>query len=152
LSSPAFDLVRAGQEHGAAWCRLQHALWPDATPEEHQAGIARQLTAAASHVAFLALGEDGSALALAEAALRQDPVNGCGEPPVAFLEGLYVIPAVRRLGLARRLLQAVEAWARSHACSELGSDVEQSNSPSQVAHLGLGFEETERVVFYHKRL
>ena len=46
----------------------------------------------------------------------------------------------------------MEEWARSLGCTELASDVELHNSPSQSMHLAIGFEETERVVYYRKPL
>ena len=61
---------------------------------------------------FIATAADGMPLGLAEVALRTDYVNGTDSSPVAFLEGLYVVPAVRRQGVARGLLQAVAGRLR----------------------------------------
>ena len=84
--------------------------------------------------------------------MRRDYVNGCATSPVGFLEGLYVDPARRRRGIARKLCRAVEDWAASLGCSEFASDVYLGNENSQRAHEALGFEETERVVYYRKQL
>jgi RimJ/RimL family protein N-acetyltransferase len=46
----------------------------------------------------------------------------------------------------------VEDWAIGLGCAEFISDVELYNKASQQAHEALGFEETERVVYYRKRL
>ena len=89
---------------------------------------------------------------LAEAAIRTDYVNGATSSPVAFVEGLYVRPAARRRGLAKALVKAVEHWARERGCSELASDAPLDNLRSHAMHRGLGFEETERVVFFRKLL
>ena len=84
--------------------------------------------------------------------MRPDYVNGCTASPVGFLEGLYVDPEFRHRGIARKLCRAVEDWAASLGCSEFASDVHLHNEASQKAHEALGFEETERVVYYRKSL
>lgn len=90
--------------------------------------------------------------AFAEAALRRDHVNGCETTPVAFLEGIFVRAEHRGRGLGSRLLRAVRCWARETGCSELGSDADLANVTSHAFHAALGFEETERVVFFRIRL
>jgi aminoglycoside 6'-N-acetyltransferase I len=79
-------------------------------------------------------------------------VNGCRTSPVGFLEGLFVVPAFRRRGVARNLCRHAEDWAASLGCSEFASDIVLGNETSQRAHEALGFEETERVVYYRKLL
>jgi aminoglycoside 6'-N-acetyltransferase I len=58
----------------------------------------------------------------------------------------------RRRGVARALTQAAEAWTRTKGCSELASDALLDNEVSHRMHNALGFEETERVVYFHKAL
>jgi len=96
--------------------------------------------------------EGSRAVGLAEAALRRDYVNGAESSPVAFLEGLYVTPAERGKGIARSLVQEVMRWARERGCTELASDALLDNTASHAVHRALGFEETERVVFFRRRL
>ena len=62
---------------------------------------------ARSHYVRLAVATDGSVLGLVEASKRVDYVNGTRSSPVAFLEGLYVVPNVRRHGVARTLVESV---------------------------------------------
>lgn len=57
-------------------------------------------------------------------------MNGTDSSPVAFLEGLYVAPAGRRQGIAALLV----------------------DTASHAMHLALGFEETERGVYFRKPL
>ena len=103
-------------------------------------------------IAFIARDEHAAAIGFAEASLRRDYVNGCSTSPVGFLEGLFVVPAFRRRGVARNLCRHAEDWAASLGCSEFASDVVLGNETSQRAHEALGFEETERVVYYRKLL
>lgn len=85
--------------------------------------------------------------------LSQRPfANGCDTSPVAFLEGIWVQEAYRHQGVGRRLVQAAETWARQRGLKELGSDADIANTLSHRAHEGWGFEETERVVYFRKRL
>ncbi|WP_052513827.1 aminoglycoside 6'-N-acetyltransferase [Bosea sp. LC85] len=133
------------------WVRLRLALWPDSTAQEHR-DEAVGILESPSDTAFIARNDAGAAIGLAEAALRHDYVNGCETSPVGFLEGIHVEPGWRRHGVARALCAAVETWAKRHGCVELASDTDLSNAVSQQTHDALGFEETERVVFYRKLL
>ena len=134
------------------WVRLRRALWPHASEQELSLEAAAILDRPDDQIAFIARGENAAVIAFAEAALRRDYVNGCATSPVGFLEGLYVDPAFWRRGIARKLCGAVEDWAASQGCSEFASDVHLHNEESQKAHEALGFEETERVVYYRKLL
>jgi aminoglycoside 6'-N-acetyltransferase I len=134
------------------WVRLRQALWPDETAEEHRRCAVFLLNRTKDAIVYLARDEDGSVVAFAEATLRQDYVNGCSTSPVGFLEGLYVEAPHRGRGLAQLLCEALEDWATGLRCTEFASDVLLHNAAAQRVHEALGFAETERVVFYAKRL
>ena len=144
-------VVRAGPAHLEGVVRLRAALWPEDAVEVHRVEVARKLADGARFAGFIALDPDGET-GFAECSIRHDHVNGCGVSPVAFLEGLYVDPAHRRRGAARALCAAAAAWGAAAGCSELGSDADLANTASQALHRALGFDETERVVFFRKRL
>lgn len=101
--------------------------------------------------AVIAVSSEGQAFGFAEATVRRDYVNGCHTTPVLFLEGIYVIPSARRQGIAKALCASVEQWGRSHACTEFASDALIDNVDARALHRALGFDETERVVFFRKR-
>jgi aminoglycoside 6'-N-acetyltransferase I len=132
------------------WAGLRCLLWPELGIDESRAE-ARELLSRRS-VAYLARTPGAGAVGFAEATVRVDYVNGCTTSPVAFLEGIYVIPQFRRRGVARLLTEAVEEWAARMGCSELASDAEIDNVTSRCMHAALGFEETERVVCFRKNL
>ncbi|HWN46542.1 MAG TPA: aminoglycoside 6'-N-acetyltransferase, partial [Steroidobacteraceae bacterium] len=87
-----------------------------------------------------------------EGSIRSDYVNGTETSPVGFVEGVYVAPPMRRQGVARRLYDAIGDWAKARGCRELASDALLDNESSQRAHRALGFQETERVVYFTKKL
>ena len=87
-----------------------------------------------------------------EASRRVDYVNGTRSSPVAFLEGLYVAPGSRGQGVARALVESVSLWAEREGCRELASDCLLDNSSAHAVHRALGFEETERVVYFRRTL
>jgi len=101
---------------------------------------------------FIAVSDADLPLGFTEASLRTDHVNGTASSPVAFLEGLYVEPGARRRGVARALVRAVISWAMERSCIELASDTQLENTWSQAVHARLGFEETERVVYFRMAL
>ncbi|MBX9399799.1 GNAT family N-acetyltransferase [Lysobacter sp. BMK333-48F3] len=136
----------------AAWALLRHALWPQATAQEHAAELPELLAQPQRLSAFLIEDGDGRVQGFAEASLRHDYVNGTESSPVGFLEGWYVAPERRGQGYGRALIDAVEAWTRAQGCSELASDAELDNRDSHAAHAACGFAETERVVYFRKRL
>ena len=72
--------------------------------------------------------------------------------PYAETMWVYVEPPYRNRGLSRMLCKALEDWAADLGCIEFASDVLLQNALGQRVHEALGFEETERVVFYTKRL
>lgn len=143
------DIDQCTGEHVAQWSSLRARLWPEAARSEHASDTARILEHPDRYVAYVAL-EGARAVGFAEGSLRHDYVNGCATSPVGFLEGIYVCPEYRRQGLARALCDAVQTWARKHGCAELASDALLENTASHGMHHALGFEETERVVYFQK--
>jgi aminoglycoside 6'-N-acetyltransferase I len=131
-----------------AWLSLRSRLWPDGDNSEHLRYMADALTR--GHFVRLAFAADGSAVGFVEASRRVDYVNGTSTSPVAFLEGLYVEPSARRKRVARALVAEVERWAAAKGCSELASDSPIENVAAHATHRALGFEETERVVYFRR--
>jgi len=134
------------------WLELRQALWPDAPRQEHIAEMSEFLEAPERYGQFVCLDEEGSPVGFIEVSLRQDYVNGTESSPVGFIEGMYVRPESRRRGRGEELMSAAEAWAKRKGCKELASDAALDNTVSHRSHLALGFEETERVVYFRKLL
>ena len=131
------------------WLALRIRLWPG-SEADHSPYMADAI--ARGHFVRLAIAPSGSAVGFVEASRRVDYVNGTNSSPVAFLEGLFVEPASRGNGVARALVAAVEGWALAQGFTELASDSPLENVSAHAAHRALGFEETERVVYFRRAL
>jgi aminoglycoside 6'-N-acetyltransferase I len=144
-------IEEASLEHHDAWSRLRGELWPDSSTEHHRAEMMQILTKE-NAIAFVVCDQTGNPVGFAEATLRHDYVNGCKTSPVLFLEGIYVRREHRRQGAAQLLCLAVADWGRAAGCREFASDALLDNVESHAFHHALGFEETQRVVYFRKPL
>lgn len=145
-------VVSPGLGQTTAWRQMRRALWPEMTEAENQHETEAMMTATSRFFVGIALNTQDNPIGFVEATLRTDYVNGCATSPVVFLEGIYVEPEVRRQGIARTLVGAVKEWGRKMDCREFASDALLENSDSHSMHRALGFEETERVMYFRKNL
>jgi aminoglycoside 6'-N-acetyltransferase I len=147
----AAPIRRLQPADAAEHARMRAALWPDEDPTELAREIGKLLDDS-NQVVFVAERLQGDCLCgMVEAGVRPF-ANGVDEQPCAFVEGWWVDPDVRRSGVGRALIEAVETWARERGFHELGSDALLDNLLSHTAHLALGFEERERTVTFRKFL
>lgn len=136
----------------ADWLALRSQFWDGESEEEHYQSLKKFTATHAPYFALIANGEDGERIGFAEISVRKDYVNGTEFSPVLFLEGIFVLPPYRGMGVSRALCRAAEDWGRAHELREFASDSDIDNEVSIAAHLGLGFEETDRVVYFRKIL
>jgi aminoglycoside 6'-N-acetyltransferase I len=134
------------------WLDLRAALWPDCSREELLTEMASLIVHPERFAQFIAYSASGQALGFVEASIRTDYVNGTTTSPVAFIEGLYVVPEARKKHVGKRLVDAVVPWALAAGCTELASDALLENQLSHRVHEALGFTQTERVVFFLRKL
>lgn len=141
----------AVEEDIEALAALRAGLWPEMSEDGHRAEV-REALGGAGRAERIWVAEDGggAVCGFAEASIRREAVNGCRTSPVAFLEGIYVAGGARRMGVGRRLVEAVREWARGEGMEEIGSDAPIENRASQLFHAALGFRETERVVYFSR--
>ena len=95
--------------------------------------------------------ENNQKIGLVELSSR-NIVDGCLSSPVAYLEGLYLEPKYRGLGIGKEVMQIIIQWCVQQGFSELATDTEIANERAQKFYESLGFEETDRVVEYRKNL
>jgi len=134
------------------WIRMRAALWPDDI-DEHRAAAERFFAGFRHEPAevLLAFDDSGRAVGFVELSIR-NIVDGCSTERVAYLEGWYVEPSLRRQGVGAALVAGAERWGAEQGCTEFGSDSLIDNEVSHRAHRALGFEETGRVVNFRKSL
>lgn len=131
-----------------AYFRLRTALWPDSVAcfEREVSEILNR-----GHLASFVVQREEELVGFVEVSLRAY-AEGCDSSPVGYLEGWYVAPAYRGVGIGRRLVEAAEDWARAKGCTEMASDTELNNIQSQQAHISLDYQEVERIVCFRKSL
>jgi len=144
------EIVRAAPADLDAIAVLRRTLWPDSGIEELKGRTPEMTGPAPTHLVLIARDGDGAPAGFAEVSLRRDHVNGCTGSPVAFLEGIYVVPNQRRRGLGRALIEAGLLWAQERGVAEFASDALLDNDASHAFHRAAGFEETERVIYFRR--
>jgi aminoglycoside 6'-N-acetyltransferase I len=149
---PAMIIQRCNSLDQPGWLDFRLALWSDATADDHRAYMAIALAQPERFLQLMMYDERRTPIGFIEGSIRSDYVNGTETSPVGFVEGVYVAPAWRRQGVARQLYAAIGDWARARGCHELASDALLDNEVSQRAHRALGFRETERVVYFTRKL
>ena len=150
--SAAFRVAAPAPSTLSDWRRMRRALWPEMTEEENAQETEAMMTESQKFFVRIAWNAQDTPVGFVEASVRSDYVNGCESSPVVFLEGIYVESWSRRQGVARSLVHAVESWGRESGWREFASDALLENDDSHAMHRGLGFQETERVVYFRKAL
>lgn len=130
--------------------QLALLLWPNHTLEEFIQEMS-QIIAQPDVKVFLYY-HDSETVGFAQCQLRYDYVEGTSSSPVGYLEGLYVKKDFRKQGIAKKLVNACESWAKKMGCYEFASDCELENEESLVMHLKLGFSEVNRIICFKKNL
>ncbi len=145
--------IRETQDTGDPdWLELREEFIPELDRDGQEDFLRAFARDSAGFRAFIARDGSGRACGFAEVSVRTDYVNGCRHRPALFLEGIFVREDSRGQGIARALCDAAGRWGRAQGCREFASDVYIDDLDSLAAHAGLGFEETERVVYFCKPL
>ena len=121
-------------------------------PEQSAAEFERELASLPENfVCFLAFTDAGEPGGMIDAWIR-NYAEGAPNFRAAYVEDLWVEPEHRRAGVAKRLLAAVEGWAREQGIEWLGSDTTLDNDESYAWHRAAGFDEIERLIVFGKPL
>jgi len=133
------------------WLRMRRLLWPATSQAQHENEMSAYFMRGEAFLSWVVEAFDKQLIGFLEASIRQ-VAEGCDTPNVAYIEGWYVDPAFRTVGVGKLLVKHAEQWAHSQGSKEMASDCELSNEDSLKAHLGVGFEETSRLIHFRKRL
>lgn len=151
---PEVRIRRVAAADRDAWLRMRYALWPaergehghERDVDEFFAGRSRSLDAV-----LVAAASGLGAIGFLELRVRNYAEGSHGHA-VPHVEGWYVEAEHRRQRIGARLLAAAERWARAAGYAELASDAAIDNAASNAAHRALGFEITDRIVCFLKKL
>ena len=135
-----------------AWAQMRNELWPDSLNQHQQEleafFLGKQFDIDYAYVLEL----DNAELAgFIEINIR-DYAEGATSSPIPYLEAWYVSDGHRHLGYGQSLIRFFEQWSKNKGFKEIASDTTLDNQRSIDLHKRLGFEETERVVCFVKKL
>jgi aminoglycoside 6'-N-acetyltransferase I len=138
----------------AAWLRMRYALWPAERGEhDHERDVDAFLAGQSKTLDAVLVADANGAGVVGFVELRvRNYAEGSDSHAVPHVEGWYVEAEYRRRRIGARLLAAAERWARAAGYDELASDASIDNAASIAAHRALGFEVTDRVVCFLKKL
>lgn len=120
---------------------------PGPSAQEFLAEIPIWLALDQPMLCWLAVEEDGTALGMIDARLR-NYAEGGPDGYVPYVEDLWVETQHRHRGVARALVQTVKDWSRERGYHWLGSDALFDNRDSHAFHAAIGFDEIERLVVF----
>ena len=146
------EIISTSNPDDVDWLTLRSEFIPEEPVAAQRAFLRRFVRESFAFCAFIARDPKEGLLGFAEVSVRTDFVNGCQHRPALFLEGIFTRPEHRGRGVARALCEAAGRWGREQGCREFASDVYVDDDRSLAAHRRLGFEETERVVYFRKTL
>lgn len=133
---------------------LRHNLWPQDTVSDHLADI-NELFSRTDHDGFIAYQlndkKHNEPCAFIELTLRPY-VNGCLYRPVAFIEGYYHTPSSDGQTCEQALHKLADEWAIEKGAQELATDAYLDNHKAQDDCKRLGFQPTEKIVYFRKKL
>ena len=141
---------KATQTDALTAAKLAVRMWDSHTAEDLAEEFCSLLTD--KNAAVFLYYDNDTAAGFAQCQLRHDYVEGTETSPVGYLEGIYVAESHRGRGIARRLLNACESWAKERGCREFASDCELYNAESLAFHLHCGFAEANRIICFTKKL
>ncbi|MEP0004719.1 MAG: aminoglycoside 6'-N-acetyltransferase [Balneola sp.] len=144
------QIVKLSEQNIEALAHLFVELWPECTFEA-EFEYCKQILEKEDQTAFL-VKEKNEYIAFAYLSLRNDFVEGATFYPIPYLEGIYVEESFRKTGIASKLIQRAEQWAKESGSSQLASDVEIDNEQSIQFHKKSGFLEENRIVCFIKDL
>lgn len=130
--------------------KLVKIIWPEHTPEELERIIRNYMNS--DNSAVFSESVDGQIVGAALCCLRHDYVEGCETSPVGYLEGVSIDEEYRHKEIAKKLVSECEQWAKEKGCTEFASDCELKNTDSMNFHLGIGFQEKNRIICFKKML
>ncbi|MCL6265919.1 aminoglycoside 6'-N-acetyltransferase [Flagellimonas myxillae] len=132
------------------WKEMALRLFKDYPADEVERGL-KTILEKSNQQTFMAK-EAGAAVGFVSTSLRVDYVEGSTTSPVGYVDMIYVKEPYRKHGLARKLFDQAEVWAKEKGCTEMGSDTWLWNKDAQQFHEKIGFRKEDVLVHYIKTI
>ena len=142
------EIIKATKNQIEDIATLCLELWPHHTILEMREEVTNLLKS--NNVFFLASVEVGY-IGFTHLSVRHEYVESA-KSPVAYLEGIFVKEKYRKQGVASKLVEQCEVWARKNGYTQIASDCELSNNQSEKFHKAIGFKEVSRNIHFVKTL
>lgn len=133
------------------WLEMGLLLWPKHSKNELKKEF-EDILKSKREETFLCKDDEEKYVGFINLSLRYEHVLRAISSPVGYVEGIFVKEEYRKKGIAKKLIDAGEEWAKSKGCKEMGSDTELHNKASQVFHKKLGFKEDDIIVHFIKKI
>ncbi len=143
--------IEVTSANASEWLSMAIQLWPEYDPGELSQIVSDGIQSK-KYRRLLCQNDSGVYVGFIDLSLRHDYVEGSSTSPVAYIEGIYVKSDYRNLGVAKFMVSEAGNWAKQNGCSEIGSDTSLTNIDSQNFHERVGFEKSDVVVHFIKKL
>jgi len=143
-------IIQANEHYLEPLTHMAMDLWPGHGEDEMKNDFVTLLRSENNRI-FLLLKEEET-VGFVHFSIRTDYVEGSTSSPTGYVDGIYVKPDFRRMGLSKRLIKTGESWLKEKGCHQIASDIEWTNDESYRFHKGIGFKETNRLITFIKEL
>jgi GNAT superfamily N-acetyltransferase len=111
-------------------------------PKRQMKGIALFLDGCLKHKCIKVAEIDGKIVGMCTAQLLVSTAQGT---PAALVEDMVVAAGYRKKGIGRKLMQAIESWAKSHGATRLQLLADQTNGPALDFYQRIGWSTTQLI-------
>lgn len=132
------------------WREMALKLFKDYPAEDIERGL-KAILKKSNQQTFMAK-EAGITAGFVSTSLRVDYVEGSTTSPVGYVDMIFVKETFRKHGLAKKLFEQAEEWAKEQGCTEMGSDTWLWNTDAQQFHEKIGFRKEDVLVHYIKTI
>ncbi len=143
-------LVAIQSDQFALWKHMRKQIYP-IIDDEYDDQEMLEIIVREDWFCYFVLNDNQDVMGLVELSSR-NIVDGCLTSPVAYLEGLYLLPEYRGRGLGKKTMQMIMQWSKDKGFAELATDAELENEAAQQFYKAIGFEEVDRVVEFRIKL
>jgi len=134
-----------------AWLEMGLMLWPKHSKAELKKEF-EDFLKSKYEVTFICKDAEDNYVGFINLSLKHEYVPGATSSPVGYIEGIFIKEQYRKKGVARKLIDVGEEWAKSNGCNEIGSDTELHNKSSKVFHKKVGFKDEDILVHFIKKI